>query len=194
MRENLHARLKLPIGDKFGRWTVIGFSHISKNRQTMWKCACDCGIVKSVLGGALTSGASKSCGCFKNERASETHGLAEGVASRNATFQRYKNQANARGLKFNLSLSEFDGLTKGNCFYCGNPPSQKAVAKGCNGHFIYNGIDRLDNNKGYYLKNCAPCCRRCNRAKDVMSLEEFHLWITKVYNKFILRRLQHELL
>jgi len=31
-----------------------------------------------------------------------------------------------------------------------------------------NGIDRLDNTKGYLLENCIPCCKHCNRMKHIL--------------------------
>ena len=56
-------------GQKFGRWTVIGFD-CNKNRQTMWKCRCDCGTERSVEGARLRDGRSKSCGCLTRESTS----------------------------------------------------------------------------------------------------------------------------
>lgn len=53
-------------GQKFGRWTVIGFD-CNKNRRTMWKCRCDCGTERSVEGARLRGGRSKSCGCLLRE-------------------------------------------------------------------------------------------------------------------------------
>jgi hypothetical protein len=29
----------------------------------------------------------------------------------------------------------------------------------------YNGIDRVDNEKGYLVENCVPCCFTCNSLK-----------------------------
>ena len=31
-----------------------------------------------------------------------------------------------------------------------------------------NGIDRVDNAKGYILENCIPCCKHCNRMKHIL--------------------------
>jgi hypothetical protein len=39
--------------------------------------------------------------------------------------------------------------------------------------FIYNGIDRVDNNKGYTIENCVPCCTAVNYAKLDMSYSDF---------------------
>lgn len=36
-----------------------------------------------------------------------------------------------------------------------------------------NGIDRVDNDKGYVPGNVSPCCWVCNIAKGTMSLDEW---------------------
>lgn len=56
-------------GDKFGRLTVVGLSHISTNKgkNAYWNCICDCGNVTAVSSGSLRQGTSKSCGCLAKE-------------------------------------------------------------------------------------------------------------------------------
>lgn len=64
-------------GLKFGRLTVLTFDHfvrydavrgggkwIVSQRSPSWKCRCECGVVTTVQGHALTSGKTISCGCF----------------------------------------------------------------------------------------------------------------------------------
>ena len=55
---------------KFGMLTVICFDSI-RNHKAYWKCRCDCGNEKVVSSRALISGATVSCGCNKNKKASE---------------------------------------------------------------------------------------------------------------------------
>ena len=45
--------------------------------------------------------------------------------------------------------------------------------------FIYNGIDRKNNDMGYRLDNCVSCCTLCNRRKGGMEYAEFITWILK---------------
>lgn len=54
-------------GQKFGRWTVIEYAGKSKYGAYMWKCQCECGTVRNVVGGTLRMGISKSCGCINKE-------------------------------------------------------------------------------------------------------------------------------
>lgn len=50
-------------GNKFGKLTVIGYSHTDKNSRAFWKCQCDCGNKKIVPGSTLRNKTTKSCGC-----------------------------------------------------------------------------------------------------------------------------------
>lgn len=56
-------------GKTFGRWKVIEFSHIGKNRTAYWLCECQCEkkTKKVVSGTSLRTGRSKSCGCLHSE-------------------------------------------------------------------------------------------------------------------------------
>ena len=67
MKENL-------IGKKFNRWTVIDYAP-NKNRAVQWKCQCDCGTIRDVSSKNLKTNHSKSCGCLRKIRASETHSI-----------------------------------------------------------------------------------------------------------------------
>ena len=49
--------------------------------------------------------------------------------------------------------------------------------------FYYNGIDRIDNTKGYLSDNCVSCCSHCNTAKMQMTYEDFRKWVTAVYER-----------
>lgn len=55
------------IGQKFGKWTVIGTSE-KRNAGgcVYWLCRCECGVEKEVLGTSLRSGRSISCGNHSN--------------------------------------------------------------------------------------------------------------------------------
>jgi hypothetical protein len=60
-------------GDKFGRYTVLEFSH-RKGNNYYWKCRCDCGNERLVNAGGLNNGSSTSCGCYNHEVITK-HGL-----------------------------------------------------------------------------------------------------------------------
>jgi hypothetical protein len=54
-------------GRTFGRLTVLGFSHRGPGRRMYWTCRCLCGAVRKIQSCSLRSGASKSCGCYREQ-------------------------------------------------------------------------------------------------------------------------------
>lgn len=63
------------VGQKFGRLTVIEFSH-RKGKNYYWKCICDCGNpeIRIVQVQGLKRGTTQSCGCLNKEIITK-HGL-----------------------------------------------------------------------------------------------------------------------
>ena len=51
-------------GQTFGKLTVVSFAGSSNRGKATWLCKCECGNEKTVAGGNLTSGRTKSCGCI----------------------------------------------------------------------------------------------------------------------------------
>ena len=181
----------IPIGKKkfkdltgltFGRWTVLGLDR-TEVRQTkkqisnvrFWLCQCSCGNKKSVVGPALVYGHSCSCGCFHMESKSKPETRKklskEGTAFRHLLHS-YKASAIRRGLSWELTNEQFRDITTSPCRYTGYKPS--AVIRSKFGEeYIYNGIDRVENTKGYTVENCVPCCAEINRMKLDMPLSRF---------------------
>lgn len=168
------------IGKRFGRWVVIKRAP-TKNRVTFWLCKCDCGNEKEVSGNSLRKGDSISCGCYKKELTSTRVKLENGLASKNSTFNNYKLLAKKSNRLFELSFEEFLDLTQQSCHYCGSKPNNIKKSQYNSGDFIYSGIDRMDNTKGYTIKNCVPCCETCNKAKRNLTYTEYISWIKKSY-------------
>lgn len=102
--------------------------------------------------------------------------LPKGESCFNSLCHSWKDQAKKRSLTWRLTKEQLRELSKGNCFYCGVEPKQVYHNANSNGDYTYNGIDRIDNTKGYTTKNSISCCKVCNRAKSTFSLEDFKLW------------------
>ena len=51
-----------------------------------------------------------------------------------------------------------------------------------NHFFLYNGIDRKNNNMGYTYTNSVSCCKLCNQAKNSLSIKEFYDHIQLILN------------
>ena len=65
------------VNQRFGKLLVIERGPSDKRSLVRWLCKCDCGNVALVLSCNLLSNHSKSCGCYKVEKAKDdntTHG------------------------------------------------------------------------------------------------------------------------
>jgi hypothetical protein len=171
-------------GQKFGRLLVIKRASNTSHNKARFLCKCDCGNEKVISSAQLIRGDTFSCGCYHKEI---SH-LHNGEASFNSIYASYKQGAKVRNLVFSLSKEKFLEIITQNCFYCGIEPSNVQKSRSNNGDFIYNGIDRVDSNKGYIENNIVPCCWKCNKAKNKMnidkfyeSVEELYEWINKVH-------------
>lgn len=177
--------IKEMVGKRFGRLLVIKqakpeIKH-GKSKAIWWTCRCDCGNIKDLNGATLRCGHVRSCGCLVKEVMHEINSISYGEASFNGLFNAYKSSARHKGMLFELSKDDFRILTKNNCFYCGSSPSSIATRPTRNGEYIYNGIDRVDNSKGYTLDNCVSCCGFCNRMKLTAKKEDFLNQVKKIY-------------
>lgn len=63
-------------GRRFGRWLVQGVWEENPPQKRYWRCLCDCGNVRRVLGDNLRSGKSLSCDCLRVEITTK-HGMVD---------------------------------------------------------------------------------------------------------------------
>ena len=75
-------------------------------------------------------------------------------------FKEYIKSASKRGYEMNIDYETFAGLVIKPCYYCGHHNEDEV-----------NGIDRVDNSKGYSKDNCVTACWKCNRIKYIYHLE-----------------------
>ena len=166
-------------GQTFGRLTAIERVNSDRNGNTQYRFVCSCGSEIIALSGNVRTGKTQSCGCLQIENY-ENSKLESGIANRNRVWRQYKNNAKLKGLEFSILIEDFEEASQQLCFYCGDPPTKEQKDKSSNGGFVYNGIDRIDNSKGYTLDNVVSCCWNCNRMKGNMTFEEFINHIHKI--------------
>lgn len=179
-------------GQIFGKWTVVAFSHYGHNSVKYYKCLCECGTEKLVIGHSLTNGRSKSCGCHKSDLLKQK---MRGPDPQLVTPRKIWKARYSDGCSFETFLI----VSQQPCYYCGSPPSNLSnsyidriksgrVAKDWFDQcwFKYNGLDRIDPSKSHLEDNIVPCCIKCNQAKNDMTLEEFKIWLNQIYQNFIL--------
>ncbi len=58
-------QVKNLLGQRFGRFIVTKSLGLNKCGHAIWECTCDCGNIRIVVGGDLTRGKRKSCGCLR---------------------------------------------------------------------------------------------------------------------------------
>jgi hypothetical protein len=96
---------------------------------------------------------------WKEKNRKKAHGYRKSIR---AKLSWTKCNARTRNLSWNLTDEEAIERFMLPCLYCGKEATENA----------WNGIDRMDNDKGYEVGNSASACFRCNKAKGIMSLKE----------------------
>ena len=170
------------IGDKFGRLTVSSHVFSDKKYHKRVSLICDCGNKHNSRVTHLINGNVKSCGCLLIEvsKKPKLH-LRNDSTAFNKVLASYKKHSKNRGYSFDLSSSEFKELISRECHYCGVKKSNKCTTRLHS--FEYNGVDRVDNNKGYSIDNCVTCCSDCNKAKMALGYDEFLDLVKRIYKK-----------
>jgi 5-methylcytosine-specific restriction endonuclease McrA len=92
-----------------------------------------------------------------------------------------------RVIEWDLVIDDLIVLTQQPCWYCGALPANKmrrrhrrtlaaGVVREYHHNLNWNGLDRVDNSRGYTVDNVVTCCATCNRAKGTMTAGEFLAW------------------
>lgn len=178
-----HKRKKL-IGKKIGKITVVKYSGVRRNKNrssngAMFECYCECGNTKDIFIGSLTCNKVTSCGCKPSR-----HNSKVGDAAFNLFYNGYKAKSNERKIEFLLTKDEFKAITSLDCKYCGDPPKVRDIVatKKLKGQYPCNGVDRVDSNGIYEVKNCVSCCTTCNSMKMTLGVVKFLSHIEKIHN------------
>lgn len=175
------------VGQKFGKLIVTHLlaKRVGKRKDVAYTCLCDCGKTKSgVIRNNLIHGRTSSCGCLTKTPPNKIHDRVIAIKSNLYSNMKCNGRNNRKG--FSLSFEEFLALINGNCFYCGCAPSNKKTDFGSKGKIsdtiiYYNGIDRINNNLGYEVNNCVPCCKKCNFCKGSLPQDVFLKIVRDIY-------------
>lgn len=96
-----------------------------------------------------------------------------------ASYNELQNRKLRHGNTITLTYEQYYSLCSfTECHYCESSLSREPFSK-INGVDLNSGrtsmLDRKDNNLGYSIENCVPCCWKCNVSKsDRYSYEEWY--------------------
>ena len=155
----------------FGVLYVLKFSYQIKYKK-FYKCICNrCNKFTNVRSDHLLK-LPQSCGnCVNSLQKEIADKKYKKLRKYKTIFSSYKGNAKIRNIKFNLTLENIIKYIDSNCYYCNDNNSK--------------GIDRVDNNKGYTINNCVPCCKFCNIMKNNYSIEEMFEKVKMIYNRHL---------
>lgn len=152
--------LRVSVGDKFERLTVLELIPDSKNPKT--KCICVCGNICYPQRNALKSKRATSCGCKKSEdfvKRVTSHGM-----SKTSTYKIFRNILNRCNNKNVPEYANYGGRgikVLWNSF----EEFYKDMGERPNGHWI----DRIDNDGHYEKSNCKWVLPKVNQKNKRIS-------------------------
>lgn len=169
-------------GMQAGILTALQPTNEKKHGAVLWLFRCACGVEKKLRAcDVFTKRGRRSCGCSQKRLSIETRKKPN--AGFQAQFVRYRVNAKSRKIPFDLDLTAFMSIARQDCYYCGVAPEDRknavlnAIAwevrarsrNVCIDEDYYscvmNGVDRVDNSKGYSSENCVSACQTCNLMK-----------------------------
>lgn len=175
-------------GQAFGRLTVESYAGVKGSgiQHAYWSCRCECGNFRDVRGTNLVRGNTVECVPCARRTAGRNGRLKRSLPGNEGTFRRvfgtYRCNAAKKGIRFALDREVARRLFLSPCFYCGIDPSGVQRSRRGGEDFAYNGIDRVDNGRGYEGGNVVPCCAMCNYAKRDMTTVQFLTWVERVHS------------
>ena len=176
--ENIVSKKNL-LGKVFTFWTVIADDGFKRPGERHWICRCICGKERSIDSVQLVREISKSCGCYHKIRTRQLFSSSIEDLTISRVIGDYKSSANKKGHSFELSEFVMKQLLFEDCHYCGGAPKNSLSQHGRK--ITYQGIDRLDNARGYVPDNVVPCCIVCNKMKKTLNYGEFIQHVERIH-------------
>lgn len=178
------------LGQKFGKLIVVKMSpKRTSTRNIFWECICECGNIRIVDSYDLRHNQIKCCvQCATNNNKINIPTEKADVAITQFFYPNYntneeraiarrfkmiKKGARERNILFEITKEDYQKIAFSSCVFCGKLDTK--TFKYNNSFFVknINGIDRINNLKGYINENIQSCCYRCNQLKGTFEEKEF---------------------
>lgn len=173
------------LGQRVGKLKIVECIGSGSRKKKIWRCVCDCGNITLQETSNLTSGRVIGCGKCRSNIGNQygTFDLTTYDSAFKIVYRTVRLTAKQRGLEFGLTEEQVYKINQRPCAYCGDSPHSVSKVRNRFGKsYIYNGIDRVDNNVGYTYENCVACCEWCNKSKLAHGVDDFKEHISKIYS------------
>ena len=186
-------------GNKYGRLTVLGYSHTDKHGQARWLCRCECGTEKTYFGSSLKKKNTQSCGCLHKDIVSgmNNYQAKRAMAKSGIYFSSedpYYIQAMCimrKSRKLGIPIG-FDSIIEFASYIKEITPdkcpvfNQELIRGTGQSHDFSPSVDKIIPEKGYVRGNIQVISYKANAMKRDASIKEliqFAYWILKTFIK-----------
>jgi len=172
------------INQRFGKLLCLEIDKKDKFGHTFYKCLCDCGKEKLVVGYALLSSNTTSCGCSSRK-----------IGEKNKQYKGYKEVpywfwrqiqrgAKIRNIKFDIKIEDIWNLYLKQDRKCSISGVPIQFCKSTKKRQTMNlSVDRIDSLKSYNINNIQLVHKTINRIKQNLSQEDFFIICNLIANK-----------
>ena len=169
------------VGKKFGRYLVLERDLTLAKNYSRWKCLCDCGVIKTVMGRALINGEIKSCGCWQKEKDhTNFHGWQGYEEISGNYWSSIKRAALKRKIEFSVTIEEAWEQYKKQIGKCALTGDEISFVRDYSRNCQTASLDRINSQAGYTRENIQWIHKDINKFKRDFDEKTLIEWCFKV--------------
>lgn len=161
-------------GKRVGKLLVLEKTNKRKCKEVLWKCRCDCGKIVYIMASNIRSNNSKSCGCVRHNKQSESFSWKGYKEISGAYYCILKSNAGKKGLEFSISIEYIWSLFEKQNRKCALSGIDLCFRPSCALSTNQTAsLDRIDSSKGYVEGNVQWIHKDINWMKNDFKQEDF---------------------